>query len=100
MHMNNANRFFICADKQTGNTDFLNVVQGTNEDEYINWYNEIKDFEFQGWAVGGGGRSVYAFMSGVLSLLNGKEHLKDRNKYLHILGISKISVLLLYISLF
>jgi queuine/archaeosine tRNA-ribosyltransferase len=83
--------FKYFADNQTGKTDFLNVVQGTNEVEYENWYNEIKDFEFQGWAIGGGGRSVYAFMSGVLSLLNGKEHLKDRNKYLHILGISKIS---------
>jgi len=83
--------FKYFADKQSGNTDFLNVVQGTNEMEYMNWYNEIKDFPFQGWAIGGGGRSIYAFMSGVLSLLNGKEHLKDSNKWLHILGISKIS---------
>ena len=37
----------------------------------------MKDFPFQGWAVGGGGRNVYAFMSGVMSLLNGKEHLKQ-----------------------
>ena len=83
--------FKYFADNQTGKVDFLNVVQGTNEVEYINWYNEVCDFPFQGWAVGGGGRSVYAFMSGVLSLLNGKEHLKDSNKWLHILGISKIS---------
>ena len=83
--------FKYFADNQTGKVDFLNVVQGTNEVEYMNWYNEVCDFPFQGWAVGGGGRSVYAFMSGVLSLLNGKEHLKDSNKWLHILGISKIS---------
>ena len=83
--------FKYFADKQSGNTDFLNIVQGTNEFEYVNWYNEMKDFPFQGWAVGGGGRNVYTFMSGVMSLLNGKEHLKDTNKYFHILGISKIS---------
>jgi len=83
--------FKYFADNQSGNTDFLNVVQGTNELEYISWYNEVKQFPFQGWAVGGGGRSVYAFMSGVLSLLNGKEHLNENNKWFHILGISKVS---------
>ena len=83
--------FKYFADKQTGKVDFLNVVQGTNEVEYMDWYGHIKDFPFQGWAIGGGGRNIYAFMSGVLSILNGREHLKDTNKYLHILGISKIS---------
>ena len=83
--------FKYFADKQTGKVDFLNVVQGTNEVEYMVWDGHIKDFPFQGWAIGGGGRNIYAFMSGVLSILNGREHLKDTNKYLHILGISKIS---------
>ncbi|MBT4207359.1 hypothetical protein HOE22_03340 [Candidatus Woesearchaeota archaeon] len=82
--------FKYFADNQSGNTDFLNVVQGTNDLEYINWYNEMKDYPFQGWAVGGGGRNVFTFMSGVMSLLQGGEHLKDTNKYFHILGISKI----------
>jgi|TARA_Y100000996_G_scaffold286740_1_gene226366 queuine/archaeosine tRNA-ribosyltransferase len=82
--------FKYFADNQSGNTDFLNVVQGTNDLEYINWYNEMKEYPFQGWAVGGGGRNVFAFMSGVMSLLQGGEHLKDTNKYFHILGISKV----------
>ena len=84
------NNFKYFADNQSGNTDFLNVVQGTNDLEYINWYNEMKEYPFQGWAVGGGGRNVFAFMSGVMSLLQGGEHLKDTNKYFHILGISKV----------
>ena len=82
--------FKYFADNKSGNTDFLNVVQGTNDLEYINWYNEMKEYPFQGWAVGGGGRNVYTFMSGVMSLLQGGEHLKDTNKYFHILGISKV----------
>jgi len=82
--------FKYFADNQSGKTDFLNVVQGTNDLEYVNWYNEMKDYPFQGWAVGGGGRNVFAFMSGVMSLLQGGEHLKDTNKYFHILGISKV----------
>ena len=87
--------FKYFADRQSGNTDFLNVIQGTSEYEYMRWYDEVKQFPFQGWAVGGGGRNIYAFMSGVLSLLNGKEHLKKTNKYFHILGISKVSDFLL-----
>ena len=87
--------FKYFADKQTGKVDFLNVVQGTNEIEYQHWYDQVQQFPFQGWAVGGGGRNIYAFMSGVLSLLNGKVHLKKTNKYFHILGISKVSDFLL-----
>jgi len=82
--------FKYFADNQSGKTDFLNVVQGTNDVEYINWYNEMKDYPFQGWAVGGGGRNIFTFMSGVMSLLQGGEHLKETNKYFHILGISKV----------
>ena len=75
---------------QSGNTDFLNVIQGTSEYEYMNWYDEVKEFPFQGWAVGGGGRNLYTFMSGVMTILNGKEHLKDDSRWIHILGVSKI----------
>ena len=82
--------FKYFADNQSGNTDFLNVVQGTNELEYISWYNEVKQFPFQGyWSVVV--EEMYSIMSGVLSLLNGKEHLNESNKWFHILGISKVS---------
>lgn len=80
---------------QTGKTQFLNVVQGNDEAEYLNWYKQVKDFEFNGWGIGGAGGSLYRFMSGLLAILVGKEHLKDNNKWLHILGTSKISDFLL-----
>ena len=83
--------FKYFADNQTGKTDYMNVIQGADEHEFTKWYDEVKQFPFQGWAVGGGGRNLYTFMSGVMTILNGKEHLKDTNKYFHILGISKIS---------
>tara|TARA_B100000131_G_scaffold47258_1_gene41892 strand:- start:207 stop:1394 length:1188 start_codon:yes stop_codon:yes gene_type:complete len=82
--------FKYFADNQSGNTDFLNVIQGTSEYEYMNWYDEVKEYPFQGWAVGGGGRNLYTFMSGVMTILNGKEHLKDDSRWIHILGVSKI----------
>ena len=78
-------------EKQDGSTKFLNVVQGDDEHTYKHWYNQVKDFDFNGWGIGGAGGSLYRFMSGVYSLLQGKEHLNSRNEYFHILGISKIS---------
>ena len=82
--------FKYFSDNQTGSTQFMNVIQGDDEHTYMNWYNEVKDFDFMGWGVGGCGGSLYRFMSGVLALINGKEHLKDSTKVIHILGTSKI----------
>jgi len=82
--------FKYFSDHQTGATKFMNVIQGDDEHTYMNWYNEVKDFDFMGWGVGGCGGSLYRFMSGVLALINGKEHLKDSTKVIHILGTSKI----------
>ena len=36
---------------------------------------KFKDFDFNGWGIGGAGGSLYRFMSGVYALLQGKEHL-------------------------
>ena len=82
--------FKYFSDHQTGATRFMNVIQGDDEYTYMNWYNEVKDFDFLGWGIGGCGGSLYRFMSGVLALVNGKEHLKDSTKVVHILGTSKI----------
>lgn len=82
--------FKYFADKQSGKTEFLNVIQGVNSAEYSNWYENVKQFPFQGWAIGGG-RNIYRLMSALSVLVNGKEHLKPTNKWLHILGISKVT---------
>ena len=38
---------------QSGKTKFLNMLQGSNPQEYEWWYNKFKHFEFSGWAIGG-----------------------------------------------
>ena len=86
-------------EKQDGSTKFLNVVQGDDEHTYKHWYNQVKDFDFNGWGIGGAGGSLYRFMSGVYALLQGKEHLNSRNEYFHILGTSKIRDFLMLIQL-
>lgn len=79
------------SENQSGKIDLLNVLQGDTELTYDKWYSEVKDFDFSGWGIGGGGGSIYRLMSSLCSLFTGKEQYKERNKYLHILGTSKIS---------
>ena len=55
--------FKYFADNQTGKTDYMNVIQGADEFEFKRWYDEVKQFPFQGWAIGGSGFSYYKFLS-------------------------------------
>jgi len=91
--------FKYFADNQTGVTDYMNVIQGADEVEYSKWYDEVKDFPFQGWAIGGSGFSYYKFLSGLMVLLNGKEHHNPNVKYIHILGTSRVTYFLLLLQL-
>ena len=91
--------FKYFADRQTGNTDFMNVIQGADEFEYKKWYDEVKQFPFQGWAIGGSGFSYYKFLSGLSVLLNGGEHKNPNTKYIHILGTSRVTYFLLLLQL-
>ena len=95
------NQFALCADisfdnfawfekNQSGKTKFLNMLQGSNADEYTWWYHKFKHFDFQGWAIGGPQKLV-DFMFAVALMLKEKTFENPRLEYLHLLGISKIS---------
>lgn len=95
------NKFAECADisfdnfvyfekHQSGKTKFLNMLQGSNTDEYTWWYHKFKHFDFQGWAIGGPQKLV-DFMFAISLMLKEKTFENPRLEYLHLLGISKIS---------
>jgi hypothetical protein len=95
------NKFAECADisydnfawfekHQSGKTKFLNMLQGSNTDEYTWWYHKFKHFDFQGWAIGGPQKLV-DFMFAVSLMLKEREFENKRLEYVHLLGISKIS---------
>lgn len=75
---------------QSGKTDFLNVLQGYDYNTYSSWYNEIKDYEFQGWAVGGCIGRLPAFINSLCVLKENGEFAKKSNKWFHFLGMSSI----------
>ena len=95
------NKFAECADisydnfayfekHQSGKTKFLNMLQGSNTDEYTWWYHKFKHFDFQGWAIGGPQRLV-DFMFAISLMLKERTFENPKIEYLHLLGISKIS---------
>jgi hypothetical protein len=95
------NKFYQCADisydnfawfekHQSGKTKFLNMLQGSNPQEYDWWYHKFKHFEFSGWAIGGPQKLV-DFMWALALMLNNREFENTRLEYMHLLGISKLS---------
>ena len=82
--------FQYFAEKQTGKTKFLNVLQGDDERTYKVWYDAVKDFDFNGWGVGGATTSIYRMFSALNALFSAKEHYNKNRVYLHILGTSKV----------
>ena len=75
---------------QSGKTKFLNVIQGTYNEEYNTWYHKFKDFAFNGWCIGGPKRLV-DFMYVIALMLQEREFEKPHVEFIHLLGISKIS---------
>jgi hypothetical protein len=75
---------------QSGKTKFLNVIQGTFNEEYSTWYHKFKDFDFNGWCIGGP-KKLVDFMYVIALMLQEREFEKNHVQYVHLLGISKIS---------
>jgi queuine/archaeosine tRNA-ribosyltransferase len=75
---------------QSGKTKFLNVIQGTYNEEYSTWYHKFKDFDFNGWCIGGP-KKLVDFMYVIALMLQEREFEKKHVQYVHLLGISKIS---------
>jgi hypothetical protein len=74
---------------QTGRTKYLNVLQGKNLIELTTWYNEVKDFNFSGWAINVKGNSFEKIMSSISLLMENKEFSSEKT-FVHFFGTTKI----------
>jgi hypothetical protein len=84
---------------QTGKTKFVNVLQGNGIESRKNWYEQVKHFNFQGWAIGGTTSKYLDFFNSIYILLKNKEHLKKENYLIHFLGASTINEFAFYLQL-
>jgi hypothetical protein len=74
---------------QTGRTKYLNVLQGKNLTELTTWYNEVKDFNFSGWAINVKGNSFEKIMSSISLLIQNNEF-TSKKTFVHFFGTTKI----------
>ena len=83
---------FFSNNRVKGSADFINILQAGFDSKTLEWYNAVKDFEFEGWSIGGvQGSKLSSMLYAIAILLDGKEHLKQNNKWLHLLGTAKVS---------
>ena len=81
--------------RSNSNCSVLNVLQGQTIHQKRKWYENIKQYEFDGWAVGGlvpvkGYGRLQIILDSISVLLETGELEKPDVKYLHFFGISTL----------
>jgi hypothetical protein len=74
-----------------GKTKWLNVIQGTNEDDTEYWWSRVKKYKFDGWALAGsvGWRGgLDSVMYNVLRMRDDGAF-EDGQDWIHVLGVSQ-----------
>ena len=91
LNLSTKNFEYFAKHRVPGKVDFINILQAGYDDRTQDWYNQVSQFDFDGWSIGGcQGQKISSMLYAVAILLEGKEHLKPHNKWLHILGTAKI----------
>ena len=81
------NKFF--QKNRLGQTKFLNVLQGDDWESACTWYEAVKDFEFEGWAMGGINMCDMEIMLKRLIIMRDEKKL-DGKDWMHVLGTSQL----------
>ena len=81
------NKFF--QKNRLGQTKLLNVLQGDDWETAQIWYDKVKDFEFEGWAMGGINMCDMEVMLKRLIIMRDEKKL-DGKDWMHVLGTSQL----------
>ena len=76
-----------------GKSKFPNVIQGNNDEEEQYWYEKVRDFDFEGWAIGSkvNWRGALVPILKRLLLMRDERMLEGGKQWLHILGLSQLT---------
>lgn len=83
------NNDWFVANRTPGATNFLNVVQGRNNEESKIWYEKVKHYPFEGWSLAGPHKENFYMTMHRLIDMRDDGILQDRN-WLHFLGVGKL----------
>jgi hypothetical protein len=84
------NDFFL--KHRQGKTKFLNVLQGGNNVDADIWYDAVKAYPFEGWAMGGNNMKDVDLMLRRLIKLRDEKLLEPGRDVIHFLGTSKLEL--------
>lgn len=84
------NDFFL--KHRQGKTKFLNVLQGGNNVDADIWYEAVKHYPFEGWAMGGNNMKDVDLMLRRLIKLRDEKLLEPGRDVIHFLGTSKLEL--------
>jgi len=83
------NDYFIA--NQHNDTKFLNVIQGNSHAEVFNWFNQVKDYPFSGWAFGGqSSRDLKIILELVVHLMYDGLLEEGERDWIHVLGVGRM----------
>jgi len=83
------NNEFFENNRVPGKTKFLNVLQGSNDENADIWYEAVKNHNFEGWALGGAHTTDLAFALRRIIIMR-DEGMFEGKDWLHTLGTSKL----------
>jgi len=79
------------AERASGATGLLNVLQGRNEAESKAWYEAVKNYPFEGIAFAGAHQNNFSLLLRRLYDLH-RDDLLDRCGWVHVLGVSTLDI--------
>ena len=84
------NNDYFVANRAPGATNFLNVVQGRNNEESSVWYQAVKHYDFEGWSLAGPHKENFSMT--MRRLIDMKyDGLLINKKWMHFLGVGKLA---------
>lgn len=84
------NNDFFAAHRKLGATKLLNVIQGRNDAESAYWYEQVKHYDFDGWAFAGKHSTILSMTLRRLVQMD-QDGLLRPGMWIHFLGISTLS---------
>lgn len=81
-------RFFAKHRKSNG-LDLLNVIQGNTPESALRWYERVKIYDFEGFAIAGPqNNNMHYICSLLLKMLEDKQ--LDKKRWIHVLGTARL----------
>jgi hypothetical protein len=90
------NMDFFVKNREMEKTRFLNILQGIREDDADFWWSKVKDYPFEGWAMGGENASNFYFiLKRMIEMRDGKYFEQHHDSWhprnwIHFLGVSRL----------